>query len=133
MQAGLQGEHLGADLTFQKFGGEELPELQVGPGPGNQVDWDGRNQGGEEAREEEGWQDRGEFERQQVVIGRGGEGEERAGAEVKGGEVEVEVPRVQATKSIGDKDVRKQKKKEKRLQERREKEMKNKRERAAEY
>ncbi len=124
VEAGLKGENLGADLTFQKFGGQRLPDLHLAFGTG------GKGEGRGAQRDEE-WQDREEFERQQVVVD-GGFGEKEVQFEEMhrdaGGDVEV--PLVKETMlSIGDKEERKRRKKERRMRDLREKEMRRQKER----
>ncbi len=78
VQAGLQGKHLGADLSLAQFGGQGLPQLQVG---GNDtgvasraesaVDQSSRGQATEMGAT--GWQDMDEYEREQdIVVDEGG-------------------------------------------------------------
>lgn len=128
VEAGLQGEHLGADLSFTQFGGEGLPDLQVslqndGVGPETTRAVDVDKQGPDPEMGVEGWQDKVDFEREQEVVeGEIGEGSE---AVIVGSREDVDVPRVAAT---GDKEARKQNKKLKRQKERRAAEEKKKRE-----
>lgn len=119
VEAGLRGEHLGADLSFSKFGGEGLPDLQVGKdgmqstnrttlakgahADGQAVDVDLENL-------EEGWQDKGEFEREQEFTQ--GEIGQRMPNFVEG-----EVPNVMESWSTGEKEARKRRKREKRRKE----------------
>ncbi|MCJ1254994.1 hypothetical protein MMC24_002810 [Lignoscripta atroalba] len=137
VEAGLRGEHLGADLSFaKKFGGEGLPDLHVGyygvegagagsgagsgtkqtaAGLGRREDDDAEMGDGE-------WQDRTEFEREQEVV----EGEigERNQAGVVGSIEGGDVPTVERSKTTGDKVERKQRKRERRAKEKQEKEVK---------
>ncbi|KAI9876200.1 MAG: hypothetical protein M1830_007050 [Pleopsidium flavum] len=131
VEAGLKGEHLGADLSFAKFGGEGLPDLQFGiDGPEGQ----GANKSGNEAvgqgveggLGEDGWQDVQAYEREQEMT-EGEIGERNTGVEDGG-----EVPRVKESRSVHNKEERKRKKAEKRKQERRESHIKKVREKAAE-
>lgn len=137
VEAGLKGEYLGAgaeagfwgeSLEGKNEGDEERRSptslRNVGVGEGNAAapgteggleGWDGEDE----------WQDREEFEREQVVVGGGALGEKGMEVERRDREVnEVEVPRVKETKSSGEKAERKRKKKEKRAKEKREAEMK---------
>ena len=136
VEAGLRGEHLGADLSFAKFGGTGLPDLQVYGGhdglgavataaAARAVDLEG--QGVDADMGQEGWQDRGEFERQQQEeeeISEGGIGDALqgvglgVGTTVEGGDV----PTSKRPKSNGEKMERKKRKKERRTRELREKE-----------
>jgi len=132
VEAGLKGEHLGADLTFAKFGGEGLPDLQMGDGGGRERDREvngvgGVGDGGEEGvGGADGWQDMQAYEREQEIT----EGE--VGARHSGLQDGGEVPRVKESISVQDKDKRKRKKNEKRRKERREFSEKKAREKAAE-
>ncbi|MCJ1229970.1 hypothetical protein MMC12_006641 [Toensbergia leucococca] len=117
VEAGLRGENLGVDLSFGKVGG--LPLLEG---------WQGELEGGGGGEE---WQDRGEFERsQEVTVGE--VGERGVGSGVGVGIEGVEVPRVEETKSSGDKLERKKRKKERRKLDRAKILMKAQREREAE-
>lgn len=136
VEAGLKGEYLGAgtDVGFwgkslegENEGDEERRSCtslrNVGVGEGNAAaagtggglkGWEGEDE----------WQDREEFEREQVVVGGGALGEKGMEVERRDREVnEVEVPRVKEAKSSGAKAERKRKKKEKRAKEKREAEM----------
>lgn len=137
IQAGLRGENLGANLTFSKFGGQELPNLQArAPGP---ISGTGRRSGvnGEKVTAgEEGWQDREEFEREQeVVVGGGGRGEEMMkrgkGSGVKVLEGEDDDRPMGGGVSVENKEDRKKRKRERRKNEKREKEMRKQRKREA--
>lgn len=126
VEAGLKGEHLGADLSFAKFGGEGLPDLQMVDG---EVDGDGRV--GEGAGEgdgggQDGWQDMQAYEREQEVT----EGE--VGARHSGVQDGGAVPRVKESTSVHNKEERKRKKVERRTKERREALKKKAREKEAE-
>ena len=120
VEAGLRGEHLGADLSFSKFGGEGLPELQVGKDEGGTSTdkaglakgavVDGQDQDVDMENAEEGWQDKSEFEREQEVT-QGETGKRMPNV------VEGEVPNVRESKSTGDKEDRKKRKKQRRNQE----------------
>lgn len=124
VEAGLRGEHLGADLSFSKFGGEGLPQLQAGKNGmrptdrtnlGKGADVDGRDLDVDMENAEEGWQDRSEFEREQEVTQ--GEVGQRIPNFVEG-----EVPNVMESKSTGNKEDRKKRKRERRTQEKSKKE-----------
>lgn len=131
VEDGLNGEHLAADLTFMGFGGEGPSELLVG---GVERVTEGIV-GGEE---DEGWQDKEEFEREQEITqGEIGERGNGIGGEVGGGFGSVgkeagHVPLVKGTMSSGDKEDRKKRKKEKRKMDKAALEAKKKREREAE-
>lgn len=139
IEAGLRGDNLGADLTFSKFGGEGLPDLHArAPGPISGTGRRGEFNGEKGAAEEEGWQDREEFEREQeVVVGGGGRGEEMM-KRGKGSGVRVleekddHRPVGVGVKLTGDKEERKRRKKERKKNDAREKEMRRQREREAE-
>jgi len=135
VEAGLKGEHLGADLSFAKFGGEGLPDLQMGGQEGRERDGEvngllGVGDGGEGAVEREGgqdgWQDMQAYEREQEVT----EGE--VGARHSGVQDGGAVPRVKESTSVHDKDERKRKKAERRRKERRDFNEKKARDKAAE-
>ena len=70
VEAGLRGEHLAADLTFEKFGGEGLPGLMPNGGVmGSGKDAvGGAKEGSLNLGKEGGWQDKEEFEREQEVV-----------------------------------------------------------------
>jgi len=131
VEAGLKGEHLGADLSFARFGGEGLPDLQFGA---DGVEGQSANksvdsavgQGGEEGIGEDGWQDLQAYEREQEMT-EGEIGVRNACVEDGG-----EVPRVKESHSVHDKEERKRKKAEKRRRERSDFHAKKAREKAAE-
>ncbi|KAI4135062.1 MAG: hypothetical protein LQ347_000987 [Umbilicaria vellea] len=119
VEAGLGGEHLGADLSFSKFGGEGLPDIQFGENgmkstnrtsSAKGADADGQALDADMEDVEEGWQDKSEFEREQNVTQ--GEVGQRMPNVVDG-----EVPNVIESKSTGNKQDRKRRKKEKRMRE----------------
>jgi hypothetical protein len=133
VEAGLRGEHLGADLPIPQFGGEGLVGFQVGGS--------GRRRRGTKAAngttgssttdtemKDGGWQDREEFEREQDIA-RGDVGGLMQNVFDLAAEKDEEVPRVEETKSTGDKEARRQRKREKRLKEKRAKGQASKRER----
>ncbi|MCJ1467663.1 hypothetical protein MMC07_006288 [Pseudocyphellaria aurata] len=137
VEAGLKGENLGAGAELAFRGGllegkdedvesrsrTSLRSVGVGEGPTTARAGTGSGLEGEDDEDE--WQDREEFEREQVVVGGGALGEKGMEVERRDREVnEVEVPRVKETKTTGDKEERKKRKKEKRLKARREKAMK---------
>lgn len=125
VEAGLRGEHLGADLSFSKFGGEGLPGLKAGKDGGMIIidrsnlakgaDVDGQDRDVDMENVEEGWQDKSEFEREQEVT-QGEIGKRMPNV------IEGEVPNVMESKSTVYKEDRKKRKKEKRMQEKRKKE-----------
>jgi len=121
MEAGLRGEHLSADLDFLK-GAEDDREKRVGSEAAAVTVMGASKSGVDGLRnmeiEEDGWQDKAEFEREQDTAV--GEVDERAEAIVVDAEEDVNVPAVKTSKSTADKDARKQKKKEKRMKEKRE-------------
>ena len=91
---------MGADLSFAKFGGEGLPELMAtGAVP------QGGGEGGKEGKE--GWQDKGEFEREQDIV----QGEIGPRGNEPEGKVGGEVPSVRETMTSGDKEARRARKK----------------------
>ncbi len=109
VEAGLRGENLGEDLTFQKYGGDGLPELMPTGIAEDAGDHIYEEQGGVEMEGE--WQDKAEFERQQEVVqGDVGKRDNAAdgGFEAEGGDV----PRVIATWGSKDREARKKAKKE---------------------
>lgn len=117
VEAGLRGEQLGADLSFDKYGGHGLPELMPTADAFHDSTINGvggvpvsSNGGGEE------WQDKTEFEREQEVVQ--GEIGERDNAVDQGRDARSE-PTVEATRTTADKEKRKKRKKQRRLQERR--------------
>lgn len=141
VEAALRGKHLGASaevgfrgglLEGEKVGDEDegtrfqTSLRDAGAGEGNPTAA-AAGMGGElEGVEgEDEWQDREEFEREQVVVGGGALAEKEMEVERRDQEVnEVEVPRVRETKSTDDKDERKRMKKQRRKKLKREKEMK---------
>lgn len=127
VEAGLKGEHLGADLSFAQFGGEGLPGLQVELN-GNQSEPSTQQRVDEDMQPanvdmgEEGWQDKGEFERQQeITVGEIGE---RSQAGVKGSKELLNVPSVEKTPTTGDKAERKRRKHERRKEQKQKDELK---------
>lgn len=131
VEAALKGEHLGtgAEVGFRgglleegKAGGEDdgrrfqTSLRDPGVSKGNPAAAAAGTRGELEAVEGEyEWQDREEFEREQVVVGGGALGEKDMEVEKRDREMnEVEVPRVRETKSKGDKEERKRRKKQKR-------------------
>lgn len=127
----MKGEHLGADLSFARFGGEGLPDLQFGADgvegqSANKIVHSAVGQGGDEGIGEDGWQDMQAYEREQEMT----EGEIGVrNACVEDGGV---VPRVKESHSVHDKEERKRKKAEKRRRERSDFHAKKAREKAAE-
>ncbi|MCJ1366331.1 hypothetical protein MMC16_005459 [Acarospora aff. strigata] len=133
VEAGLRGEHLGADLSFAKFGGEGLPDLQVGVNGvvgGGDVEVNGEGGEGREGEGggagEDGWQDLRVYEREQEIT----DGE--VGARDTGLGDSEGVPMVKESKSIHNKVSRKARKIERRKKERRDFSEKKAREKAAE-
>ena len=126
VEAGLRGEHLGADLSFSQSVGEGLPDPQISVGDEASVaatmpivEVDGQNPN---VKTRDGdWQDRTEFEREQEVTqGEIGESSQLVSTETKEG---GDVPIVRETPTAGDKEDRKKKKKERRAQEKRDEQM----------
>ncbi|KAL8908839.1 MAG: hypothetical protein Q9207_000565 [Kuettlingeria erythrocarpa] len=66
VEAGLQGEHLAADLSFTNFGEEGLPNLTNDVLMKDEVDGERRNAHTEKDLET-GWQDKEEYEREQAI------------------------------------------------------------------
>ena len=140
VEAGLWGEHLAADLTFEAFSGQGFPGLnRVSSFNGDQ----GRRENGVEAgtEPEEGWQDKAEYEREQAIIeGEVGSRNNAAeGLELKGNDGRMGKPegRIPAVKSRpagteAEKAARRKRKKEKRDQQRREREAQRQKEAEAE-
>ena len=132
VEAGLRGEHLGADLSFAKFGGEGLPGLQVGRDEavitmhgtslGKEAAGDGEDLDVNMEDGQDGWQDKSEFEREQEVT-QGEIGKRRPSV------MEGEVPNVMESESTGNKEARKRRKKEKRRLEKQQKETMKRKER----
>lgn len=120
-------------MSFAKFGGERLPDLQMGDREGGERDGEvngvgavGDGGGEGVGGEEDGWQDMQTYEREQEIT----EGE--VGARHGGLQDGGEVPRVKGSKSVPDKEERKRKRKEKRRRERRDFNEKKAKEKAAE-
>ena len=133
MEAGLRGEHLAADLTFEKFGGDGLPELSPGHAKNPVAIVGGRQMVDSNGAVEGEWQDKEEFEREQEVVG-GDIGDMdnaiEGGFEEEGGRVPM-VKSVSA-KSVKEKEERKKAKKERQKEQRVSMEARRKREKAAE-
>ena len=133
VEAGLRGEHLAADLKFDKFGGDGVPELMPGKA-GNPVATMGGNQMEHPVGAGEGeWQDKDEFEREQEVVG-GDVGDRDNAVEDSFEEEGGRVPMVKSvsTKSMKEKEERKKAKKEKRKEQRASLEVRRNREKDAE-
>ena len=133
MEAGLRGEHLAADLTFEKFGGEGLPELMPGNAENPVGIMDESQKQYPNGAVENEWQDREEFEREQEVV----EGDIGDRDNDIDGDFEEEggkVPKVKtiSTKSMKEKEERKKAKKERNKQQKASLEARRKRERDAE-
>ena len=114
VEAGMKGEHLGADLTLEEYGGEGLPDTIGGHtiAGANETPVGGLQNEGQDL--EGGWQDKEEFEREQDI--EQGEIGKRDNA-VEGNQM----PKVKVAKGAGhevDKDARKRRKKERRKKER---------------
>ena len=123
VEAGLRGEHLGADLALVQFAQPGLPDADTGMevnvnGPGTTRAIDLENQGPEPGMGQQGWQDKSEFEREQEDTVED-IGERTQAVALSSGEDE-DVPRVKRTGTTGDRAARKQKKKERRKKERQE-------------
>ena len=122
VEAGLKGEHLDADLTFED-GGEGLPDSTVGENAvagsndaltGGQGKRNGQMQG--QSWEGE-WQDKEEFEREQDIMnGEIGRRDNAIDGDYEG--MGNHIPKVKTTISSGDKEARKKAKKDKRKQNR---------------
>ncbi len=133
VEAGLRGEHLAADLTFEKLGGDGLPELMPGntENPVGTVDESQKEYPNGLVESE--WQDREEFEREQEVV-EGDIGDRNNtledGFEEEGGKV----PKVKttSTKSVKEKEERKKAKKDRKKEQKASLEARRKRERDAE-
>ena len=115
VEAGLRGENLGEDSTFQKYGGDGLSELMrngVAEDASQYARQDipHKEQGDVEMEGE--WQDKAEFERQQEVV-QGDIGKRDNAVDGSFEEERGSVPRVKATWD-GDKEAKRKAKKEKR-------------------
>ena len=123
VEAGLRGEHLGADLSLAEFGGDGLLDVQARANEATTSPKTSRGAGGDEIDGGD-WQDKEDFEREQdVEQGEIGERSQRANTE------QTEVPRVENTalgKDKKEREARKSRKRERRKQEQREKELKSK-------
>lgn len=116
VEAGLKGEQLGADLTFEIYGGQGLPGLMPTENGFHDVTKGGV--GGAPASSEgvgEGWQDKIVFEREQEVV-QGEIGKRDHAAD--GGCDARNVPTVEPTKTTADKEERRKRKKRRRMDER---------------
>ena len=133
VEAGLRGEHLAADLTFEKLGGKGLPDLMpnVGVLETGQEAASGAKKGQPNLDMEGEWQDKEEFEREQEVV-QGELGNRENGVDGGFEEEGGQVPRVRATKSSNEIEERKKLKKERRIRERKTLEAKRKREKDVE-
>jgi hypothetical protein len=117
VEAGLEGKHLGADLTFKEFGGEGLPDLMVKNTFTEAIEIPVRGPERQMQKMEGIWQDKGEYERQQDVMqGEIGQGENTLNSDLE--EESGHVPRVRSTKSTGEIDARREAKKDRRRKER---------------
>lgn len=125
VEAGLKGEQLGGDLTFERHGGQGLPGLMPTENSCHEMTNDGV--GGGSASSEgvgEGWQDKTVFEREQEVV-QGEIGKRDHVAD--GGRDARKVPTVEPTKTTADKEERKKRKKRRRMDERKSDEIKKQR------
>ena len=133
VEAGLRGEHLAADLTFEKLGEDGVPDLTTGnaENPGATV-------GGSQMEHHNGvvegeWQDKEEFEREQELV-EGDIGDRdnavEGGFEEEGGKVPM--VKTTSTKSMKEREERKKAKKERKKQLKASVEARRKRERDAE-
>ncbi|MCJ1245162.1 hypothetical protein MMC30_002363 [Trapelia coarctata] len=123
VEAGLRGEHLSADLELDKMDSDGQADQGLnttedaltttaittanGDGAVNIADMG-----------QEGWQEKAEFEHEQVITV--GDVGERAEAIPLIQKEDVKVPKIKETTATGDRKDRKRQKKERRLQERRE-------------
>ena len=113
MEAGLRGEQLGADLIFEEFGEQSVPDSMPAQNGFQRSLPEGLS--GAAKGVEGGWQDRTEFERQQDIVR--GENGKRHNAIGRGRDTR-DVPRVEATDTNSDGKDRKKRKKQRRRQER---------------
>lgn len=122
VEAGLKGEHLGADLTFEKHGGEALPGMmdENAVARASEVPVGGLQREGKDL--DGGWQDKEEFGREQGSV----QGELGKRDNAVNGRVNKEarlIPKIKSTKGDNhglDKEARKLAKKERRRKEREE-------------
>ncbi|KAL8731353.1 MAG: hypothetical protein Q9166_003445 [cf. Caloplaca sp. 2 TL-2023] len=137
VETGLRGEHLAADLTFKSFGGEGLPDVMNNGIPG------GAEEGGKgilhvEQDADEGWQDKGEYEREQAIeqgeVGSRSNALEDLNADRRMSNDFGEIPAVQRAEAADkvSKEERKRKKKEKRDRMKRDREVQTQKEAKAE-
>ncbi|KAL8943242.1 MAG: hypothetical protein Q9211_001060 [Gyalolechia sp. 1 TL-2023] len=119
VEAGLRGEHLGADLSFKNFGGEKLPGLAGD----RTADGDGEVEKSRENAamlQQADWQDKDEYERQQTIehgdVGSRNNVVGDSDLDQRIGKAVGEIPAVKSAvgSSRVEKDERKRKKKEKR-------------------
>ena len=113
VEAGLRGEHLAADLAFEKFGGDGLPDLMPGNAENPVATVDGSQMEHHNGAVEGEWQDKEEFEREHE-LGEGDIGDRdnavEGGFEEEGGKVPM--VKTISTKSMKEKEERKKAKKE---------------------
>ncbi|KAL8789891.1 MAG: hypothetical protein Q9213_000961 [Squamulea squamosa] len=125
VEAGLRGEHIAADLNFKEFGAERLTNLISHQIPTNGAETQG-SKGEAEEDPAEGWQDKAEYEREQVIeqgeVGPRSNALEQYGLDRRPGKEGGKIPAVESAggASTMDKDERKRKKKEKRDKKKRE-------------
>lgn len=133
VEAGLRGEHLAADLKFDKFGGDGLPELMPGKAEHPVVTVGGSSIEQPNGALESEWQDKEEFEREQEVVG-GDIGDRdnavEGGFEDEGGKVPM--VKTISKRSMKEKEERKKAKKEKRKEQQASRDAQRKREKDAE-
>ncbi|KAL8767465.1 MAG: hypothetical protein Q9209_006051 [Squamulea sp. 1 TL-2023] len=125
VEAGLRGEHMAADLTFKEFDGEGLPNLISDEISNNGAETEERKGEAEEGLVED-WQDKAEYEREQVIeqgeVGPRSDTLEQSGLDRRPGKEDGKIPAVESAggASTIDKDERKRKKQEKRDKRKRE-------------
>ena len=121
VEAGLRGEHLGADLSLKKYGGDGLPKMMDQASAGAKGFYEAQRDESQERQVKEedlGWQDKAEFEREQDIE-QGELGPRNNAVEGSGWQNgrPPQVPKVEVPMSAADKDERKRRKKEKRKRE----------------
>ena len=131
MEAGLKGEHLGADLDFEKEVAEGFSDLVTGDTVAGAKEVSDGGILGKGGDLEAGWQDKEEFEREQDVV-QGELGTRDNGVDMGFEERGGHMPKLKITKSSGEKEARKKAKKARKMEVRREMEQKKQRERDAE-
>ena len=122
VEAGLRGEHLSADPEFAKLADGDPADMGVDATADGLATTAMTTANGDGIVDnadmgQEGWQDKAEFEHEQIItVGDVGERTEAIPVVPK---EDVKVPKIQETMATGDKKYRKKQKKERRLQERR--------------